>query len=248
MSKNCPIFSRIAAFVKGKVPPASRAAIDQAVKSVVDERGSFVRSGNFTAYSLDELARLSGKVEKKLDSPGEFIFTYSEMQGRRVDDIIYAGLDHLSRFIYPPSPREDGKMQSHGPQREKWIQSLGFQRVEAGKGKRGLFGDAFAELKAELEKEIPEVLAGTPPPTTKKALLPLVAPAKLASRTWRVNVYKLSASEEQRIADAKDLTLYLLDGWTFQRNKEGVAEGELAQYYEMACGKLIEERQKQDAA
>jgi hypothetical protein len=250
-SKSCPVYSTIISFVLPKVTPEAKRALEASIKQTTLETDAFPRSGNFTAHNLDELARSSAKVEKRADSPGEFAFTYSTMQGRRVDDIIYIALLHGSSFVFPPTPRSDSKadgtpkMQTHEAQREKWINSLGFERKEIKKGdkvvgRRSLFGDAFEDLKAQLENEIPERFFGTEKPKSTKVLIPIVAPARLASITMRVNVYREDAGAEKILAQAKELSLLRLDGYTWPMKDDGSIENDLAARYEDEIVKIIE--------
>lgn len=142
-----PIFSLIADFVSTLgITPEAREAVAKADSSVVDEYDVFPRSGNRTAYNLDQLAASSARMERLIDGRDGWAHTYSTMKGRRVDDIIYVSLDHISSFVFPPTARDDKgkdgkpKMQSHRADRDRWIQSLGYAKTEVGKGKRNLFG------------------------------------------------------------------------------------------------------------
>lgn len=258
-SKNCPVFSTIISFVLPKVTPEAKRALEAAIKQTSLETDAFPRSGNFTAYSLDELARSSAKAERRADIPGEWAFTYSTMQGRRVDDIIYVALMHASSWVFPPTARTDTKgdgtpkMQTHEAQREKWIKALGFDRTEITKdgkvvGRRTLFGDAFSELKDQLEKEIPERFYGTEKPASTKQMLPLVAPASLGAVTLRYNAYRKSASADNILYDVKVLSIFLLNGWTFPTSDEGVVEGDLPAFYAVECEKHILALREAEAA
>jgi len=266
-NKSCPVYSTIISFVLPKVTPDAKKALEASIRQTTLETDAFPRSGNFTAYTLDELARTSAKVEKRADAPGEWAFTYSTMQGRRVDDIIYVALKHASSFVYPPTPRSDNKadgtpkMQTHEAQREKWITSLGFERFEIKKGekvvgRRTLFSDAFEELKAQLETDIPERFFGTEKPKSTKVLIPIVGPARLASRTMRVNVYREDAGAEKILAEAKELALLRLAGYTWPTKDDGSIENSLAAMYEAEIEKVIaaqreelaKQQQKQEEA
>lgn len=242
-SNPCPIYSRIIGYVAEKVgmTPDSKKAILDSITGVVAEFDAFIRNGNRTDYRRDGEAFQSAKVEPWMENgalvEGKHAFTYSTMKDRRVDDIIFAALMHASSYVFPPQARTDTKkdgtpkMSSREAERLRWIASLGFQKVEAGKGKRTLFGDVFAELKAELENTIPERFIGTEAPKTAKQLLALVESARRSSEISRVNVYKPEAGDEKVTLSVNVVTSYILDGCTFQQDDKGNVQGDLAQFY-----------------
>jgi hypothetical protein len=246
-----PIFTRICNFVKNlAITPAAKDAVDLAVASVASEFDVFIRNGNRTDYRRDSEAFASAKMEPILfegKDTGKWAHTYSTMEGRRVDDIIYVALDHISLFVFPPQERADtkkdgtAKVQSRRKERDNWIASLGFAKVEAGKGKRNLFGDAFSELKTELDLSIPERFKGTEAPTTAKQMIALVESARRNGLISRINVYKQTASEEKVKASFEEIMLYILDGCSFQLNEEGKVAGELASFYaDMVFAKIAQ--------
>ena len=236
------IFSRIVDFVKGlPITAAAKEAADKALESVVAEYDVFIRNGNRTDYRRDAEAFASSRMEPMLVDgkivPDQWAHTYSTMEGRRVDDIIYTALDHISLFAFPPQARGDlkkdgsNKVQSRRKERDNWIASLGFTKVEAGKGKRNLFGDSFQSLKDELEASIPQRFKGTEAPTTAKQMIALVENAKRNGCISRITVYKSTAKEEQVKQSFDEILLYIMDGCTFQTDDQGRVQGELASFY-----------------
>jgi hypothetical protein len=253
------IADRVRALCAGLQPVLD--ALTTAERAIVDEFDVFVRNGNRTAYNLDGLAFSSAKIEH-LKTGGEAL-TYSTMEGRRVDDILYAVLDHLSRFVYPASERQDvnqagpntgkPKLNHRRAERDKWITSLGYVKTDVGKGKRNLFGDAFQDLKDQLETLIPERFDGTERPSTALQQMPLITPTRLSgSQVIYLNVYRPTADAEKIASCVALVKLFLKDGFTFQRNKDsGVVKGEIASFYDKLLGEsldVVEETREAQAA
>jgi hypothetical protein len=253
-----PIFKKVVDFVKNlPITPAAKEAADKALASVAAEYDVFIRNGNRTDWRRDAEAFASAKMEPILSEgkdTGKWAHTYSTMEGRRVDDIIYTALDHISLFAFPPQERADtkkdgtAKVQSRRKERENWIASLGYSKPEVGKGKRNLFGDAFADLKTDLDLTIPERFKGTEAPTTAKQMIALVESARRNGLISRINVYKATASEEKVKSSFEEIMLYVLDGCTFQLNDEGKVAGELASFYaDMVFAKVAAMKAEADA-
>jgi len=233
-----PIYSMVANFVRSlvKANAALVAAVNAAEAQIATETDAFVRNGNRTDYNRDGLAFSSARIEPLKGSPGLKAFTYSTMEGRRVDDILYEVLLDISGEVYEPTDRKDGKTNHRQAERAKWIMSLGYQRVEAGKGKRGLFGDTFVELKDQLEKSIPERFTGTQKPSTQLQQVPMVAPPTLHSRTFYTNVYRPSVAstpegEKKILICAMELEAAVKAGFRFLTDESGNVRGEIASFY-----------------
>lgn len=246
--KNTPIFSLITAKVRQivKANTAWAKALDNAQADVLDEFDAFVRTGNRTDYRRDGLAASSGRMEPIDGQPGKWALTYSTMKGRRVDDILYAVLYFLSGYIYEPTERKDGKQNHRDSERTKWITSLGYTKEKVGKGQRNLFGDAFKELKDQLEAAIPERFVGTPKPTTQLVQMPLIAPPALCSRTVYLNVYRQTAEADKIAVHTTEVKAFLAAGFTFPVDDEGNVKGEIANFYAQRILGALPEQPPQD--
>jgi hypothetical protein len=194
-----PLTTLVYEFVKGHTPAAIHPALEAAFNSIVLEKDGFVRTGNRTAYNLDEEAFSSAKVEQSVN--GGYVLAYSRMEGRRAHDIIRAILLHFGTFVFPPTPQEnkkaDGtpKMNSHPGQIEKWIKSLGFAQVEVGSGKRWQLSLAGTdELIAKIEELVPVLFEGTEKPSSTKVQIAFVSPAVLMGRTFYASLYNPDAT------------------------------------------------------
>jgi len=238
------IFDRLLEILKG-APSAVIDTVKAAHALIVDETDDFVRNGNRTDYRRDGLAASSAKVEPLLEPAGKFALTYSTMKGRRVDDILYALLDFVSTVLYPPVERADAnktgpnagkpKMNSRIAERNAWLDSIGYRVEVSGKGKRTVFGDQFAELKAELERLIPERFEGTEQPTlTNFQNLPLSIPASLNAGfvgSIYLPVAREGAPEELVSKSVARLRAHLMIGYTFVKTSKTNKMSPLSEFY-----------------
>jgi len=214
----------ITEWVKQHVPQEIHDKINSALSALADVQDGFNRNGNRTDYRRDQLAFASAGIEPTADGP---VLVVSTMKGRRVADIVRVYLlEHVSTFVYPPTERKDGKMQSHRPARERWVSGLGFEQQEAGSGKRwNLVQKAGTdELLAEIEKLVPERFEGTELPTSTKSFLKLVLPSELGGLEVSVAVYdpeKPNVTEEKFRADLERIMPLLRAGGQFSTDRKG---------------------------
>lgn len=211
-----PVRDEITAWLLKYTQPAQHVAIQSAHAACISETQGFVRSRNYTAYNIDELAASSCRIEPILGKPGKFDLNYSTMKGRRVHDIVrMALLDLYAPFVFPATKREDGKLNHQRKAREKWVAELGFKQEEIGKGKRwSLFGDNSAELIAKLEPMIPEHFEGTEQAKNAKVSITMVGPSSVG-KNMAISVYKKGSPEENIKADTFAIVALRKLGFTF---------------------------------
>ena len=240
--------------------PVEKAAVDARYALIEDEFDVFVRNGNRTDYRRDDEAASSAAIEPLSDKPGKYALTYSTMKGRRVDDILFAILDFLSIGVFPPVEREDKnttgpnagkpKLSHRRKERDQWIAALGYRAAlvnapltEGGlgftdgqhKGKRAVFGDQFAELKAKLESLIPERFEGTLKPTlTNFQNLPLTIPATLSTGMTGSIYLPVARPQVEDVSlitkSTQRLRAFLLAGFSIPTSKDGKMS-EIGAYY-----------------
>lgn len=226
MSKNTkPVAKRITDWLLTIVPEAHRDKIKAAFAALADEQDGFVRNGNRTDYRRDQLAFASSGVEQTDAGP---VFVYSTMKGRRVEDLIFAYLmDHASTFIFPPTKREDGKLQRHTKARESWCASLGFAKQEVGKGQRQFLNlelRGAKQLISDLGQMVPERFEGTEAPTSTKAQVKFILPASLGAVPVNISLYdpeQPSVDEAKFKEDLAKVSLLLDGGVTFAPDRKG---------------------------
>lgn len=196
LDRSKPVAARITTWLLTVLPAEIRPKVEAAFAALFAEQRGFVRNGNRTAYNLDQLAFTSSKIEPTSDGP---VYVTSTMKGRRPEDTVFAYLfDHVSTYVFPPTPRGDStpekpKFQRHVKARTAWVASLGFSKAEVGKGSRNTLSleiPGTRELLADVAALTPEVFEGTEKPKpASKAFIKIVLPASLGSIEARISVY-----------------------------------------------------------
>jgi hypothetical protein len=252
-----PITTLVLEWVKQHTPEAIHPALQRAADAITTEKDGFVRTGNRTAYNLDEEAFSSAKVEKNVN--GGFVLAYSRMEGRRAHDIVRAILLFFGTYVFPPTAQEnkkaDGtpKMNTHPGQIDKWIKSLGFAQIEQGSGKRWqLTLTGSEELLAEIEALVPILYEGTEKPSSTKVQIAFVTPAALMGQTVNVSLYNPDAEGVTPAKFGDSLAwvrLALSQGWQFALVNRGGSKvlSPVAQKY-VAALQAAEQPQPQQQA
>jgi hypothetical protein len=235
MSKNAkretPIVNAVLAWVKTLIPKAQHEAAERGAQSIVAEQDGFVRNGNRTDYNRDAEAFASAGIEHTKDGA---VLVYSNMEKRRAHDIIRTALFQISEALYPPVPQKntnaDGtpKMNHRKGEREKWITSLGFAKVEVGKGSRYVLATPGSEeLIAKVEALVPERFDGTKAPENTKKSVIFILPARLQSRTVAVSLYDPESAKvdaEKFTTDLTQVRMLLEDGWNLKDTEARVSK------------------------
>jgi hypothetical protein len=121
-----PVTTRILEWVLGVVPAEVHNPLRTAAATIVAEQDGFVRTGNRTAYNLDEDAFSSACIEPTKE--GE-VLVLSNMERRRPEDVIRTVLLHLAKGIFPAITAKSGKVTTQAAARERWAKDLGFENA-----------------------------------------------------------------------------------------------------------------------
>lgn len=251
-SEALPIRDAIIAWVLAVADPQHAQPILAAAASIESETDGFVRNGNRTNFRVDNEAFSSCKIEKIVGRPGAYDLNYSTMKDRRVHDIARQTLDHVSRFVFPPTPMEaktskgEPRLNHHNAQREKWLSELGFALNEirnpdgSKKGQRWLLGgDRSQELIDTLNRLVPEHFEGTTPPVSTKQMVGLTSPTALGARTVHISLYKGGSGVEK---DVEALALFVQSGYSI------VQTNETAKMYDELVNRFLLAKKERTAA
>lgn len=219
-----PIMDEIVSWLLPLIPKAQHEAIKAQAAKLAGEQDGFVRNGNRIDYNRDEEAFASAGIEHTNDGP---VLVYSNMAKRRAHDIIRTGLFYLSEAIYQPTPQKnlnpDGtpKMNHRKGEREKWLTSLGFAKVEVGSGMRYVLKVPGSEaLIAKVEQLVPERFDGTAKPENPKKSVGFLLPAIQGARTVSLPLYDPESAKvdaEKFTIDLSWVRIQLSDhGWSFK--------------------------------
>lgn len=241
------------------VPKDAHKLLKAAYDELAYEHYGFNRSGNSTAWKIDALARSSSGVEQTAEGK---VFVISTMEGRRPEDIAFAGLfDIYAPAIYPPQERadkkqvldaagkpvlnEDGtpkmtpKVNIFESKREQWCESLGFTRATVNRGTRTMLNLEKAgtkELLAAIDEAVPTVFEGTDIPRSSKAQVRIALPSEHGSDVMYASLYdpeEPSVTVEKFREDLARVTRWLSVGYSLAPDRNKQL-GRVAKLYEDA--------------
>lgn len=252
-----PVMTRIYTWALSVLPKDVHAGITEAYNRVIRDAGNFVRNGNRTAFNLDEEAFASAAMEY---TPEGRIFNFSNMDGRRVVDIIRVGLMELATGVFQPKPRKDldkngqPKMDTQKTARERWVKGLGFDKQKVGGGSRWQLTipkPGVEELIRDIELMVPVVFSGTEQtiPTTKQVAF--VEPAELLSKTFYTT---LPDPDHKNVSTAdvdaalQYVTLKIKAGCQLKSNDKTGLPRIAQRYYALYEQRIAAEQKKDDAA